>query len=209
MPFEYDANGAANYAGVYNAGTAYTANQFVSSGALLYKCILDAPAGTALTNTTYYTAQTRTVTYPNRYRGIELPFGHIWKWSGGINIKIQSVADGGRSEVYVTDNPANYTHLNYTNYVFKGLMARSDGYINKMILGETGLLVASEVGGTAGANAMWCDYNYTNIPATGTSLRGVLLGGDAYHGATAGFVFASSSNGPSLSSSSLFKTLFT
>lgn len=200
MPFEYDANGAANYAGVYNAGTAYTANQFVSSGALLYKCILNAPAGTELTNTTYYTAQTRTVTYPNRYRGIELPFGHIWKWQGGINVKIQSVADGGRSEVYVTDNPANYTHLNYTNYIFKGLMARTEGYINKMILGETGLLAPSEVGGTAGANAMWCDYNYTNIPATGTALRGVLLGGDAHGGASAGFVAANSSNGPSTAS---------
>lgn len=197
MPFEYDANGAANYAGVYNAGTAYTANQFVSSGALLYKCILNAPAGTALTNTTYYTAQTRTVTYPNRYRGIELPFGHIWKCGGGINIKIQSVADGGRSEVYVTDNPANYTHINYTNYVFKGLMARTDGYINKMILGETGLLVASEVGGTAGANAMWCDQNITNIPATGTELRGLLLGGNAGNGAGAGFAYAASAAGPS------------
>ena len=197
MPFEYDADGAANYAGVYSAGTAYTANQFVSSGALLYKCILNAPAGTALTNTTYYTAQTRTVTYPNRYRGIELPFGHIWKWGGGINIKIQSVADGGRSEVYVTDNPSNYTHLNYTNYVFKGLMARTSGYINKMILGETGLLVASEVGGTAGANAMWCDQSSTIIPATGTDLRGVLLGGLANSGAAAGFVSAHSHTGPS------------
>ena len=197
MPFEYDANGAANYAGVYSAGTAYTANQFISSGALLYKCILNAPAGTALTNTTYYTAQTRTVTYPNRYRGIESPFGHIWKWGEGINIKIQSVADGGRSEVYVTDNPSNYTHLNYTNYVFKGLMASTGGYINKMILGETGLLIASEVGGTAGDNAMWCDQSYTSIPATGTELRVVLLGGDASYGAYAGFVFASSVVGPS------------
>lgn len=197
MPFEYDANGAANYAGIYSAAIAYTANQFVSSGALLYKCILNAPAGTALTNTTYYTAQTRTVTYPNRYRGIELPFGHIWKWGGGINIKIQSVADGGRSEVYVTDNPSNYTHLNYTNYVFKGLMARTDGYINKMILGETGLLIASEVGGTAGANAMWCDQSYTNIPASGTELRGFLLGCTAKDGAVSGFVSAASSDGPS------------
>lgn len=197
MPFEYDANGAANYAGVYSAGTAYTANKFVSSGALLYKCILNAPAGTALTNTTYYTAQTRTVTYANRYRGIELPFGHIWKWGGGINIKIQSVADGGRSEVYVTDNPANYTHLNYTNYVFKGLMARTDGYINKMILGETGLLITSEVGGTAGTNAMWCDQSYTSIPANGTDLRGVLLGGEALNGAPAGFVCTYSNYGPS------------
>ena len=112
------------------------------------------------------------------------------------------MADGGRSEVYVTDNPANYTHLNYTNYVFKGLMARTEAYINKMIIGETGLLIASEVGGTAGANAMWCDYNYTNIPTTGTELRGVLLGGSASDGEAAGVVFASSVLGPSAAYSS-------
>jgi hypothetical protein len=69
-----------------------------------------------------------------------------------------------------------------------------------MILGETGLLIASEVGGTAGANAMWCDYNYTNIPATGTDLRGVLLGGDAINGAFAGFVCTTSRYGPSAAS---------
>ena len=76
-------------------------------------------------------------------------------------------------------------------------MARTDGYINKMILGETGLLIASEVGGTAGANAMWCDELYTNIPANGTDLRGVLLGGGAFYGSAAGFVFVLSNNGPS------------
>jgi len=66
-----------------------------------------------------------------------------------------------------------------------------------MILGETGLLIASEVGGTAGANAMWCDQSYTTIPATGTELRGVLLGGTASYGASAGFVSATSAYGPS------------
>ena len=76
-------------------------------------------------------------------------------------------------------------------------MARTEGYINKMILGETGLLIASEVGGTAGANAMWCDQSYTSIPATGTNLRGVLLGGAAGNGALAGFVCAGSFSGPS------------
>ena len=197
MPFEYDASGEANYVGVYDAGIAYTANKFVSSGTSLYKCILDAPAGTLLTNTTYYTLQTRTVTYPNRYRGIELPFGHTWKWIEGVNIKIQSVADGGRSEVYITDNPAYYNSTDYTNYTFKGLLARTDGYIKTMILGETGLLLASETGGTAGANAMWCDSNNINIPATTTILRGVLSGGNADNGAYAGFVYALSSLAPS------------
>ena len=44
----------------------------------LYKCILDAPAGTELTNTTYFALQTRTKTQANRFL-VEIPFGHIHK----------------------------------------------------------------------------------------------------------------------------------
>ena len=79
-------------------------------------------------------------------------------------------------------------------------MARADGYINKMILGETGLLIASEIGGTAGTNAMWCDQSYAGIPATGTELRGVLFGNFAGAGASAGFVSADSLAVPSSAS---------
>lgn len=42
----------------------------------------------------------------------------------------------------------------------------------------------------AGSTMFFCDYFYTNIPASGESERGVLFGGAASSGAAAGFVFA-------------------
>ena len=51
------------------------------------------------------------------------------------------------------------------------------------------------VGG--GSTTYWADYHYTNIPASGTVLRGVLFGGNARNGASAGFGFAYSNNAPS------------
>ena len=52
------------------------------------------------------------------------------------------------------------------------------------------------VGG--GSTTYWADYHYTNIPASGTVLRGVLFGGLAYDGASAGFGYANSYNAPSV-----------
>lgn len=60
--------------------------------------------------------------------------------------------------------------------------------MKKMILGEDGEIMPLEVG--AGSTTYFCDYFYTNIPASGVSERGVLFGGSASYGATAGFVCA-------------------
>lgn len=60
--------------------------------------------------------------------------------------------------------------------------------MKKMILGEDGEIMPLEVG--AGSTTYFCDYFYTNIPASGVSERGVLFGGHASSGAAAGFVFA-------------------
>ena len=51
------------------------------------------------------------------------------------------------------------------------------------------------VGG--GSTTYWADYHYTNIPASGTVLRGVLFGGNANNGALAGFGYAYSLYAPS------------
>ena len=177
MPFEYDASGEANYKGEYSAATAYTTGQYVSQGDLLYTCKANAAAGTALTNTTYFTPVTRTVVQVPSYRGVENPFGHIWKWTDGCKCLIQSEADGGLSEFYVCDDPAAFTSSGTTNYELRGNLPRKEGEIMPL-----------EVG--AGSTTYFCDYFYTNIPASGVSERGVLFGGDAIHGAVAGFVFA-------------------
>lgn len=123
-----------------------------------------------------------------RYRGVENPFGHIWKWTDGCKCIIQSEASGGLSKFYVCDNPANFTSSGTTNYDYRGNLPRSEGYVKALILGADGEIMPLAVGG--GSTTYFCDYFYTNIPTSGESERGVLFGGNANSGASAGFVFA-------------------
>lgn len=127
-----------------------------------------------------------------RYRGVENPFGHIWKWTDGCKCIIQSEESGGLSKFYVCDNPANFTSSGTTNYEYRGNLPRSEGYVKALILGEDGEIMPLAVGG--GSTTYFCDYFYTNIPTSGVSERGVLFGGIAASGAAAGFVFAHTSN---------------
>ena len=123
-----------------------------------------------------------------RYRGVENPFGHIWKWTDGCKCIIQSEESGGLSKFYVCDNPANFTSSGTTNYEYRGNLPRSEGYVKALILGEDGEIMPLAVGG--GSTTYFCDYFYTNIPTSGESERGVLFGGSASNGAYAGFVYA-------------------
>ena len=132
-----------------------------------------------------------------RYRGIENPFGHIWKWCDGINIRSSpNVADGGDglSKVYVCSDPSLFSDTGYDGYNYVGDEARGQGNIKNIIGGEYGEIISSEMGG--GSTTYYCDYHYTNIPATET-LRGVVFGGLASYGATAGLACAYSHYAPS------------
>lgn len=126
------------------------------------------------------------------YRGVENPFGHIWKWTDGCKCLIQSETDGGLSEFYVCDDPAAFTSSGVVNYDLRGNLPRKEGYVKKLILGEHGEIMPLEVGG--GSTTYFCDYFYTNIPSSGVSERGVLFGGNASDGANAGFVSASANH---------------
>lgn len=146
---------------------------------------------------TEYDASIKKVNVP-RYRGIENPFGHIWQWTDGINIQIQSAAAGGLSKVFVTDDPEKFNDSNYTGYSHVGNEARTEAYVKSVIFGEGGEIIPDVVGG--GSTTYFCDYHYTNIPSSGEVLRGVLFGGVASDGASAGLAFASSSSAPSSAS---------
>jgi hypothetical protein len=135
----------------------------------------------------------RTVYVP-RYRGIENPFGHLWKWTDGINIDIKTDADGGTNRVFVSNNPANYNDSYSIGYIDRGLEAREEGYTKEMIIGEFGDIIPSVVGG--GSTTYWCDYHHTYVLSS--ALRGVLFGADANNGANAGFGYAYSSIYPSI-----------
>jgi hypothetical protein len=130
---------------------------------------------------------TKTTNVPS-YRGVENPFGHLWKWTDGCKSLIQADTDGVVSEFYVCDNPANFTSSGTANYQLRGNLPRTEGYVKEVILGEYGEIMPLLIGG--GSTTYFCDYSYTSIPASGVSERGVLFGGNANNGATAGFVYA-------------------
>lgn len=141
-------------------------------------------------------ADLKTFSVP-RYRGVENPFGHVWKWTEGVNVRISpTTANGGDnlSKVYVCEDPELFSSTGYDGYVHVGNEARSNGYVKTVIFGETGEVMPAAVGG--GSTTYHCDYYYTSIP-TAETLRGVRFGGAADGGATAGFAYAISSGVPS------------
>jgi hypothetical protein len=130
----------------------------------------------------------------NRYRGVENPFGHIYKWTDGINVETHADSDGGLTKLWLCSDPNNFQDNNYNNYSLIGNLPRADGYIKEMLLGE--IMPSNNVGG--GSGTYFCDYSYiTNLPASGVSLRGVFFGGTANHGAIAGFACSRATDAPS------------
>ena len=132
-------------------------------------------------------------TYVNRYRGVELPFGHIWQWIDGINIEVKTDADGGTSKVYVCEDPANLSDTVYTNYEYRGLLPRTNGYVKEALLGSNGDIAPSVVG--AGETSYYCDYFYTGVSSS--ELKGALVGGAADYGSDCGPFCVYSSGAPS------------
>ena len=128
----------------------------------------------------------------NRYRGIENPFGHIWKYTDGANIQV-TMGDAGLSILWTTDDPSNFSDTSYTGYDNKGNICRTNGYAKKMLLGEDGDIVAKEVGGSS--STYWCDYYYTYTSAN--RMQVVLVGGNAGHGSNAGLAYVDTYNAPS------------
>ena len=114
------------------------------------------------------------------YRGIENPFGHIWKWTDGLEV----VAGEETTELKV-------------NGKYVGDLARDSGYIKSM-LGEE--IMPVEVGG--GSTSYWCDRFYTNAK-TSQGIRGVLFGGAANSGSPAGFFYSNTTAAPSLAIASI------
>ena len=135
-----------------------------------------------------YDASKPVVSVPS-YRGVENPFGHIWKWTDGCKCLIQSESDGGKSLFYECDDVSSFTSSGIANYELRGELPRIEGYVKAICLGEHGEIMPSAVG--AGSTTYFCDYFYTSIPSSGVSERGVLFGGYAVSGAYAGFVYAS------------------
>lgn len=129
----------------------------------------------------------------NRYRGIENPFDHIWKYTDGANIQV-TTGDAGLSVLWTTDDPSNFSDTSYTGYDKKGNICRTNGYAKKMLLGEDGDIVATEIGGSS--STYWCDYynTYTQV----SKLQVLLIGGRMDGNLGADLVGMNAGNAPSV-----------
>ena len=112
-----------------------------------------------------------------RYRGIENPFGHVWK-----NTVDTLCPDN--STIWITTNPDKFAATSVPNESdsdwHKFPKDGASGYT--VALEGNGELFPQSVGGTGdSSSSYYCDYYYVN---SGTST--VLLGGSSIYGANAG-----------------------
>lgn len=124
-----------------------------------------------------------------RYRGIENPFGHIWKIVDGINVKTSpSMENGGDgvSKVFVCSDPAKFNDTGYDGYRHVGNEARNSGYIKEIIGGEYGEIMPAVCSG-AGSTTYFCDRFLSNITES-EKLQCACFGGRSAEGAGAGLI---------------------
>ena len=121
----------------------------------------------------------------NRYRGIENPFGHVWKHTDDVI----SVYSNGYRTWYKSVKPDQFTTNKNASY--KSLCASkmvSSGYKTEIKATPTCDFFAVSVSGGS-ETTYWCDYNWDNTDASEHCL---LIGGRSDDGSGAGlFALAS------------------
>ena len=133
--------------------------------------------------------------YVPRYRGIENPFGHIWQWTDGVLVNVQS-GDNGESQCYATTNPSDFSSSSYSDYTYIGNEFRTNNYIKDVLFGTDGdILAKTSQTNSLSATKYYCDHHYVNIPKS-SALRGILFGGHSSNGSPAGLVCSLSAIGP-------------
>lgn len=141
---------------------------------------------------------TKVVNVP-RYRGIENPFGHVWK-----NV-IDVVVAGTDNSVYICKDYTKFgTFEGGTNPTAEQLIAAgyelqdfkestiTSQYVKKLVNNNQADLFPAVVGNGASATTYYCDYHWTNVVATPRTL---LIGGRSGDGSDAGLFALSSLDG--------------
>ena len=137
-------------------------------------------------------------TYVPRYRGIQNPFGHISKWTDGINVCVSPTEDNGGdglSKVLVCSDPEKFKDTGYNGYRHVGNVDRNDGFIKEVIFGEEGDIIPSICSG-AGSSTFFCDYHKTYV-FNNEVLTGLIFGGTANVGSETGLACSESRFDPS------------
>lgn len=123
----------------------------------------------------------------NRYRGIENPFGHIWKHTDDI---ISIYEDGWRT-YYKSIKPDQFATNKNNSYKPLTSAAVVTGYKTEIRVTPTCDFFA-EACTNGSETTYWCDYNWDN---TDPSEHCLLIGGSSGHGGRAGLFDLYSDNG--------------
>lgn len=123
----------------------------------------------------------------NRYRGIENPFGHVWKHTDDVI----SIYGGGYRTWYKSIKPEQFANNKNTSYKPLTTATVVTGYKTEIRATPTCDFFAAAC--TNGPESTyWCDYNWDN---TDTSEHCLLIGGHSSYGGLAGLFDLSSSDG--------------
>ena len=139
-----------------------------------------------------WTSSASYTTYVNSYRGIELPFGHVWKFIDGLNR--QGSVDENQAtieKIYICNDVSKFAENAATGYTLVSYTApRTGGNVGGIVLDKEGTFWPKPGGSTiygdyfynAYANAVW----YT-----------LYAGGGAYGGSCAGLLCFDAGGGAS------------
>lgn len=123
----------------------------------------------------------------NRYRGIENPFGHVWKHTDDVI----SIYRGGYRTWYKSIKPEQFANNKNTSYKPLTTATVVTGYKTEIRATPTCDFFAAAC--TNGSESTyWCDYNWDN---TDTSEHCLLIGGHSDSGGRAGLFYLASTDG--------------
>ena len=128
----------------------------------------------------------------NRYRGIENPFGHVWKHTDDV-ISVYISGYGARFW-YKCDSPDHFgDSISNDNPYYKNIAANAvvTGYKTKIATTSTCDFFASSCN-NGSETTYWCDYNWDN---TDGSLHCLLIGSRSDSGGQAGLFSLNSAGG--------------
>ena len=135
---------------------------------------------------------TTTTTKCNRYRGIENPFGHVWKHTDDV---ISVYISGYSARFwYKCDSPDHFgDSISNDNPYYKNIAANAvvTGYKTKIVTTSTCDFFALSCDNSS-ETTYWCDHNWDN---TDGSLHCLLIGGSSGHGGAAGLFGLASDDG--------------
>lgn len=134
---------------------------------------------------------TTTIRKCNRYRGIENPFGHVWKHTDDV---ISVYISGYDARFwYKCDSPDHFgDSISNDNPYYKNIAASTvvTGHKTKIVTTSTCDFFALSCD-NGSETTYWCDYNWDN---TDGSLHCLLIGGSAGHSGRAGLFLLASDN---------------